>query len=173
MLIVLKWHVNYLIVFSKILILISLLNSLVTFSQDEGKIEIHADYQTLKYDYLQIGFGFAPKKHLISINRDNKSFSFIGYRLSYSDNVNNSDWGVALQSLVLGGDFRNFPGFGIEVNYKSVSQNSHIGIKPLIGLSFPYINIMYGYNFDLNKTKSERVSQHELIIGLSLNVFKW
>ena len=157
----------------KILLIATLLTALSAYTQDEKKIEIHTDYQLLKYDYLQVGFGFAPKNHLISLNRDNKSFSFIGYRLSYSDNLNNSDWGIAAQSIALGGSFRNFPGFGIEVYYKSISQKNHFGIKPLIGLSFPYFNIMYGYNLDLYNVKSERLSQHELIFGLSLNVFKW
>ena len=143
------------------------------FSQDERKLEVHTDYQFLKYKYIQLGIGFAPKKHLISVNRTNKSFSFIGYRFSYSKNLNNSDWGLSTQAMVLGGHFRNLSGFGIELNYKSIDNNNHFCFKPLIGFSFPYVNAMYGYNFDFYKNKSERVSQHEIILGFSLNVLKW
>lgn len=142
-------------------------------SQSERKIELHSDYQLLNYDYFQIGFGFAPKNHLVRINRNNESFSFIGYRCSYSDDLSNSDWGIAFQSMVLGGNWGNFAAFGLEMNYKSLSKTNHIGIKPMIGLSFLFFNVLYGYNFDLLGKNTDGRSQHELIVGISLNVLKW
>jgi hypothetical protein len=59
-------------------------------------------------------------------------------------------------------------GIGLELNYKSVAQGHHFGIKPMIGLSFPIVSIMYAYNFDFYKEKEERLSQHEIILGFRL-----
>jgi hypothetical protein len=156
----------------RLFLLFSLLN-ISGFTQESRKLEIHTDYQLLKYNYLQFGIGFSPKNHLVSINRNNESFSFIGYRLNYSDNLDNHDWGLALQSIVIGGKFDNITAFGIELNMKNVEHRNHFGFKPMIGISLPYFNLMYAYNFDFYSIKEARISQHELILGISINVLKW
>lgn len=89
------------------------------------------------------------------------------------DNFNNKDWGLAIQSVGYSGSYEGPLGLGIEFNYKSVNQANHFGLKPIIGLSFPIWSIMYGYNFDLYKPKSERISQHEFILGFRIRVLKW
>jgi hypothetical protein len=137
------------------------------------KIFIHADYQFLKYDYFQIGIGFNPKNHRVLINRNNESFAFLGYRFGYSKNLNNSDWGLNAQSIALQGHYGGFTGIGMEINYKSIKKINHFGFKPLVGFAFPNWNLMYGYNFDFYKEKSQRISQHEIILGVNLQIFKW
>ena len=137
------------------------------------KIYIHADYQLLKYDYFQIGIGFNPKNHRLEINRNNESFAFLGYRCGYSKNFNNSDWGLNIQSIALEGHYRGFTGIGMEINFKSINKINHFGFKPLVGFAFPNWNLMYGYNFDFYKDKSQRISQHELILGVNLQILNW
>ena len=85
-------------------------------AQEYRKIFIHSEYQLLNYQYLQIGIGYAPSKHLVTINRDNENFSFIGYRVAFQDNLNNSDWGVSIQSIALGGKIGN-PGFRNRIEF--------------------------------------------------------
>lgn len=157
----------------KILLLLLLLPFVEVSAQDRRGIFVHAEYQFLKYDYLQAGIGFHPKKHLVNVSSTKEQYCFIGYTLSYMDNFKNKDWGVAIQSVAYGGSYDGPLGLGIELNYKSVNQTDHYGLKPIIGLSFPVWNVMYGYNFDLYKPKTERISQHELILGFRIRVLKW
>jgi hypothetical protein len=174
----------------KFLIINFILSASILFSQDvdsvndvtittpqikttSRKIYIHADYQLLKYDYFQIGIGFNPKNHRVLLNRNNESFAFLGYRCGYSKNFNNSDWGLNIQSIALQGHYSGFTGLGMEINYKSINKINHFGFKPLVGFAFPNWNLMYGYNFDFYKDKSQRISQHEIILGVNLQIFKW
>lgn len=153
-------------------LLFSLLSTTIS-AQDKRGLFVHAEYQFLKYDYLQTGIGFHPKKHRVKLSRSEEQYCFIGYTLSYIDNLHNKDWGVALQSVAYSGSYDGPMGIGFELNYKSINQIDHFGLKPLIGLSFPIWSVMYGYNFDLNKPKTERISQHELILGFRIRVLKW
>lgn len=143
------------------------------FSQNYRGLFVHAEYQALKYNYLQFGLGFNPKKHLVAVSRKKEQYSFIGYTVSFSKSLANSDWGIALQSVAYSGNYDGPGGLGIEVNMKRISGLDHFGIKPIIGLSFPIWSVMYGYNFDLFEDKSQRISQHELILGLRIRALKW
>ncbi len=144
-----------------------------TYTQDKKGIFAHVEYQVLKNDFLQFGIGFHPKKHLVNFSRRNGKYTFIGYTLNYSTQLNNSDWGLALQSVAYSATYEGPIGVGLELNMKNRSATNHFGFKPLIGLSFPMWSVMYGHHFDLNRNKMERINQHELIFGLRLRCLKW
>ena len=95
-------------------------------TQDYRGIFVHTEYQFFNYNYYQIGIGFHPKKHLIRISRDNKKYSFIGYTLSYNNHFNNSDWGLAFQTVAYSGSYNGPIGFGMEWNLKSVSKTKKL-----------------------------------------------
>lgn len=145
----------------------------ICFSQHYSGLFMHTEYQVLKYDYLQIGLGHSLKNNILQTNRKNDPYCFTGYTLSYSKNLNNSDWGLATQYIVYSGTYDGPIAVGIEFNYKSITKEHHFGIKPIVGLSFPIWSITYGYNFDMYGIKDQRLNQHELIVGLRLRVLKW
>lgn len=157
---------------SLILILL-LLFTRNSFSQQYNGLFIHGEYQALKYNFIQFGIGHSIKNNFLQAVRKNEKYYFSGYTISYSKNLNNSDWGLAGQYIVYSGTYDAPSAIGLEVNYKSVQYKDHFGIKPIIGLSFPMWSVTYGYNFDLYKTKDQRISQHELIFGLRLRIIKW
>lgn len=154
-------------------LLFAFLTSLYGISQDYRGLFVHAEYQALKYNYYQVGIGFHPKKHLVSVSRKHKKYSFIGYTLSYNNHFNNSDWGLAFQTVAYSGNYDGPIGIGLEWNLKKISGANHFGLKPMLGLSFPIWSVMYSYNFDLYQNKVERISQHELTLGLRIRVLKW
>jgi hypothetical protein len=142
-------------------------------AQSYNGLFVHADYQALKYSYLQVGVGHHLKNNFLQSSGKNDRYYFSGYTVSYTKNLNNSDWGLAIQYITYSGSYDGPGVFGIEANYKSVQLQNHFGMKPIIGLSFPMWSIAYGYNFDLYREKSQRISQHELVLGLRLRLIKW
>lgn len=133
---------------------------------------LHAEYQLLKYDYLTVGLGYQPRKTKLVAERSHPKYSFVGWTLNYSKKLGNSDWGVSVQNIMYTASTSGPFGMGVEGNFKSVNNKNHFGIKPLIGLSFPVISVMYAYNFDFYEVKSERISQHELIVGIRVPVLQ-
>lgn len=158
---------------NKLILLLFLLCIRFGFTQQYSGLFVHVEYQVLKYNYLQFGIGHHLKNNLIQAKRDNEQYYFSGYTISYSKSINNSDWGLVAQYIAYSGTYSGPIALGIEMNYKSVNTANHYGIKPIIGLSFPIWSVTYGYNFDLYGNKEERISQHELIVGLRLRVLKW
>ncbi len=148
-----------------IVTILTLLIGTSVFSQNRQALFMQAEYQFLKYNYLTIGLGFQPKKSLLQATRKHPKYSFIGWTANYSKKLENSDWGASIQTIMYTASTSGPFGIGLEGNYKSVNNTNHFAFKPLIGLSFPIVSIMYGYNFDFYKTKSERINQHELILG--------
>lgn len=127
----------------------------------------HVEYQFRQYDYLTVGLGYQPKKTLSTWTRKNK-YSFTGWTANYCKKLDNEDWGVSIQTLAYSAN-----GVGLEGNYKAIHHSPHYSFKPLIGLSFPFVSIMYGYNFDFYKIKEERIRPSELILGLRLAIIRW
>jgi hypothetical protein len=139
------------------------------YGQEEENIRslfVQAEYQALHYNFLSVGLGYQPEKGLLNFPRKNLKFSFIGYTANFTKTLNNSDWGASVQAIGYSGATSGPLGGGLEVNYKSVKNTNHYGIKPLLGLSFPIVSIMFGYNFDFYKVPSERINQFEIIFGL-------
>jgi hypothetical protein len=121
---------------------------------------------------LTVGIGFQPKKTLLQATRKHSKYSFIGWTANYSKAIKNSDWGASVQTIIYTGSASGPFGIGLEGNYKSVNNTDHYCFKPLIGLSFPIISIMYAYNFDFYKIKTDRINQHEIILGIRLPVLR-
>jgi hypothetical protein len=140
--------------------------------KNNRSVFIQTEYQFLNYNYLTVGLGYQPRKTLLTVTRKNSKYSFIGWTVNYSKKLENSDWGASIQNVLYSGTENGPLGIGIEINYKSINQTDHFGAKPLIGLSFPLVSIMYAYNFDFYKTESERINQHEIILGLRLAIFR-
>lgn len=160
-------------------ILIVFFNSInkLSYAQGYNSVFIHAEYQAIKYNYLQFGIGYhknlSTTGMLGSIDGSTKH-TFIGPTLNFSKKLNSTDWGTSIQYAAYTGKLTIFPiGLGMEVNLKNVNQVNHIGVKPIFGLAYPFLSIMYGYNIDIRKLKKERISQHELILGLRFRAIKW
>ncbi len=133
---------------------------------------IQTEYQFLKYDYLTFGLGFQPKRTLLQAERRHSKYSFVGWTINYSKKLENADWGASIQTILYTSTADGPFGIGLEGNYKSVNNTDHFCFKPLIGLSFPFVSIMYAYNFDFYKIKADRINQHELILGLRLAILR-
>ncbi|MCC6372657.1 MAG: hypothetical protein IT236_16760 [Bacteroidia bacterium] len=133
---------------------------------------VHAEYQWLNYNFMNIGIGFQQKKHLVELSRHHAKFSFGGYTVNYSKKIQNSDWGLSLQSCIYSATANGPFAVGFEVNYKSIQNKAHFGAKPFIGLSFPIVSLVYAHNFDFYDVKAERLNQHELILSARIPVFR-
>ena len=158
-----------------IILTLAILNTTLLFGQrpkNHRSVFIQTEYQFLQYNYLTVGLGYQPKKNLLTVARKNSKYSFTGWTVNYSKKLENSDWGASIQNVLYSGTVNGPIGIGIEINYKSINQSDHFGVKPLIGLSFPFVSIMYAYNFDFYKTVSERINQNEIILGLRLAIFR-
>jgi hypothetical protein len=142
------------------------------YSQNRQALFCQTEYQFLKYNYWTVGFGFQRPKPLLQANRMNPKYSFFGWTVNYSKTLNNADWGVSVQSIAYTGCVDGPFGIGLEGNYKSVNSTDHYCFKPLIGLSFPVISIMYAYNFDFYKIKADRINQHEIILGIRVPLIR-
>ena len=143
----------------------------IAYGQKENKraLFVQWEYQFLKYNYMTVGLGYHPEKNLFSSVRKWQKYYFDGVTLNYNKKLENSDWGTSIQAIIYTGEST---GLGWEVNYKSVNQTDHFCLKPIIGLSFAFASLVYAYNFDFYKIKAERVSQHELILGLRWAVLR-
>lgn len=160
---------------SFVLMAIILITTNCLFGQNRRNIRsifIHTEYQLLNYNFLNVGLGYQPRKNMVYFARSNPKFSFIGWTVNYTKKLENKDWGASIQAISYSGSHDGPFGLGIEVNYKSVNNKDHFCFKPLIGLSFPVFSIMYAYNIDFYDVKSERINQHELILGLRLAFVK-
>lgn len=153
-----------------LIIIITLFFCTVSLSQNNKTIFVQAECQMLNDGSFSVGLGYQPIGRIDSLENKHSNFSFIGWGLNYTKSIMASDWGLSLQALVCPADYRNPIGAGLEGNYRLISNNPHFGIKPMIGLSFPIISIMYGYNIDFCKT-SKKKSQHELTLGIRVPLF--
>jgi hypothetical protein len=79
------------------------------------------------------------KKPLINTVRKTEKYFFSGYSLSFSTNLNNSDWGLAGQYMLYSSSYIGPTAMGLELNYKSIDHKNHYGIKPIIVLPFPIV----------------------------------
>lgn len=122
---------------------------------------------------MTVGLGYQPKKTMVTLTRKHTKFTFLGWAFNYSKKLENSDWGASVQTIAYAGTANGPGAIGLEGNYKSINQTNHLSFKPLIGLSFPIVSLMYAYNFDFYKIKADRVSQHELILGLRLAMIRF
>ena len=152
-------------------LIISLANLYAQNNKNHRAIFIQAEYQCINYDYMTVGIGFQPKKHLIDLTRKHPKLSFIGYTINYSKKMQNSDWGVSLQTCVYSASTSGPIGMGLEANYKSIQLKDHFCLKPFIGLSFPIVSIVYAYNIDFYKLKSDRLNQNEIIVSVRIPIF--
>lgn len=150
-------------------IIITLFFCTITFSQNNKTIFFQAECQMINVGYLSVGLGYQPIG-IASTENKHSNLSFIGWSLNYTQSVKESDWGLSLQALMCPADYRNPIGFGLEGNYRLMSEKPHFGIKPMIGLSFPLFSFMYGYNIDFCKI-SKRKSQHEFSLGIRFPLF--
>lgn len=160
---------KHLLIFT--VIVISSFSLLGQKQQNHRSIFIHIEYQCLNYDYMTIGIGFQPKNNFPDIVNKHPKLSFRGYTINFSKKLQNSDWGLSIQTCMYSATASGPLGIGLEANYKSINANDHICFKPFIGLSFPIISIMYGYNIDFYTIKSERLNQNEIIISARIPVF--
>jgi hypothetical protein len=150
-----------------------------TYSQDTiGKrinkqaLFVQAEYQFINYDFITIGLGFQPQKFFLTTTRKHPKLSFSGYTLNFNKSIKNADWGVSGQLIHYSASSSGPIGFGLELNYKNIQNQDHFGFKPLIGLSFSIVSIMYAYNFDLYNIKSDRLRQNELILGFRIPILR-
>lgn len=153
-----------------LIIIITLFSCTVSFSQNSKTIFVQAECQMINDGYLSVGLGYQPRERLVYVERKHPTMSFIGWALNYTNSVKNSDWGLSLQALMCRAEYRNPIGFGLEGNFRLMSNKPHFGVKPMIGLSFPLLSILYGYNFDFCKTSNQK-SQHELTLGIRFPLF--
>ena len=136
----------------------------------------HFEYQFLNYSYLSAGIGFTPKGIKADSKYDKDQVSDIGISINYNKNLNNDNWGLSFQfcthpinpKMLMNQMFT----MGVEVNYKSVKNTSHFGFKPIIGLTYRFVSLLYEYNFDFYKITDERISQHELILRVRIPLLK-
>ena len=126
----------------------------------------------MAYDYLILGPGFQPKKPLLVVQRKHPNHGFNGWTINLSKTFNLSDWGASIQRVINSSTCAGPIGIGLEFNYKSIENTNRFGFKPLIGLSFPLICVSYAYNFDFYNVASERLNQHELIVGFRFPLLK-
>ena len=148
---------------------IFLLASIYAFGQEEENrrsLFVQAEYQALHYNFLSVGLGYQPERGPLKFSRRNQKYSFIGYTANYTRQLTGSDWGASAQLVGYSAASSGPIGAGLEINYKSIKNTNHYGFKPLLGLSFPIISSMFGYNFDFYKIPSQRINQFEIIFGL-------
>ena len=139
---------------------------------NKRSVFVQAEFQFFKYNYFTVGFGYMPRNTMLSFARQSRKYGFNGWTFNYSKKPENSDWGTSVQTIGYSGTFNAPVSVGLEINYKSVSNKDHYSFKPLVGLSCPFVSLMYAYNFDFYKTKAERIKQHELILGLRFAVWR-
>jgi hypothetical protein len=124
---------------------------------------IQSEYQFFQYNYLSFGLGYQPSNSLFHLTRVDPEFTFHGFTFNYTKKLNNSDWGTSVQSVCYTGT--ELLGVGIEGSYRSVNYTNHFCFKPMIGFSVFFGTLMWGYNFDFYRLKSQRISQSELSLG--------
>ena len=128
------------------------------------------DYQVLNKRFVSIGLGWQPSTPPAYTERHDGKYSFNGYTLNYVKYTGNADWGASTQYMIYEASHIGQGAFGLECNYKSIDNSDHISLKPIIGLTFDLASISYAYNFDFYRIKSERLRQHELLIGIRMRM---
>jgi hypothetical protein len=134
------------------------------------KLYANVEYQFINYSFLTAGLGYGADA--MEGKYGHLKYSFVGLTVNYSRSLIYNDWGSSLQLGIYPGATHPSLGFALEGNYKSINKTNHFCFKPLIGFSFPIASLMYAYNFDFYKIKTERINQHEIILDLRLVVLR-
>lgn len=160
-------RIFYILLFLSLSLFINFINAQ---DRPEKRLEAHLEYQFLNYNYVTAGIGYIAMHRFRGKYTGDYVFRMIS--MNYSRAFINEDWGAFIRFLKYSSTVNLAFVSAFEVNYKSVSKKDHYALKPLIGLNYSFVRLMYGYNFDFYTTKAERISQHELILGFHIAFLK-
>jgi hypothetical protein len=117
-----------------------------------------------KSNFIEIGVGYQPWE----VKGNYVYFPFAGFIAMYEVEPMRKVYGTSLNAWYLAGFFS----CGLSANRYSDHTNDTYGIKPMVGISFLRIGVMYGYNFFLNKNSITDLRHNTFTIKYYLPLWK-
>ena len=102
-------------------------------------IGVVVGYSGLKPNMIELGVGYQPWE----VEGGFVWYPFAGFLALAEFSPDTKLFGTSLNAWYLSGPFA----CGLGINRYVISDDETYGIKPMIGISFRRIGIMYGYNF--------------------------
>ena len=133
-------------------------------STENANVGIVVGYTGLKQNMIEFGIGFQPWE----VQGFFVSYPFAGFLATYEFSPTQRLYGTNINAWYLGGPFS----FGLNLNRYSDYKKQTFGIKPMLGISFLRIGVMYGYNFFLNPNSIDGLAHNSITVKYYLPVWK-
>jgi hypothetical protein len=132
--------------------------------EQKPSIGVVAGYTGFNNTFLEIGAGYQPWETA----SDFIKYSFAGFLALYEFDPSRKLYGISINAWYLGGPFS----CGLGINRYAERTSDTYGIKPMIGISFLRIGVMYGYNFFLTPNSISNLYHNSITFKYYFPVWK-
>jgi hypothetical protein len=134
----------------------SVAENINTTTTEKPNFGVVVGYSGFKNNFIELGIGYQPWE----VQGNYVYYPFAGFLALYELEPTRKLYGTSLNAWYLAGFFS----CGLNINRYSDYKNDTYGLKPMIGMSFARIGIMYGYNIFLNANEISNLNTHSITI---------